>query len=326
MRTTHGSIRRILVIRRDNIGDLVCTTPMLSTLRRHYPEAWIAALVNAYNEPVLRGNPDVDEVFAYQKAKHRAPGASRLAVWLKTATLLWKLRNLRIDLAIVASPGGERFARLVAARQIVAGKGDKGHEVEICHDLLQRLGISGEPGPLSIYPDKARLAQMAQVYRQGVDGPVLGIHVSARKRTQRWAPERFADLARSLLEAGRVARVLFFWAPGGEDDPLHPGDDGKAARILSSLSGLQVMGVPTGSLEDLIAGLALCDRVICADGGAMHVAAALGKPMVCLFGNSGAARWRPWGVPHQLLQPESLDVADISVADVLAAWGRLPSY
>src|SRR5512135_977073 len=61
--------RKILVIRRDNIGDLVCTTPMIRMLRQHYPDAWIAALVTRYNAEVLAGNPDLDAVFAYQKAK-----------------------------------------------------------------------------------------------------------------------------------------------------------------------------------------------------------------------------------------------------------------
>ncbi len=58
---------KILVIRRDNIGDLVCTTPMLSGLRRRFPGAHIAVLVNSYNAPVLAGNPDIDEVCVYRK-------------------------------------------------------------------------------------------------------------------------------------------------------------------------------------------------------------------------------------------------------------------
>ena len=55
----------------------------------------------------------------------------------------------------------------------------------------------------------------------------------------------------------------------------------------------------------------------------MHVAAALGRPIVCFFGKSDAARWRPWGVPHRLLQPASLDVADIGVEDALSACAAL---
>jgi ADP-heptose:LPS heptosyltransferase len=55
----------------------------------------------------------------------------------------------------------------------------------------------------------------------------------------------------------------------------------------------------------------------------MHVAAALGKPIVCFFGNSDATLWRPWGVPYALLQPGSRDVADVSVDQALAAFGSL---
>ncbi|MCC6786039.1 MAG: glycosyl transferase, partial [Planctomycetes bacterium] len=62
---------------------------------------------------------------------------------------------------------------------------------------------------------------------------------------------------------------------------------------------------------------------VCSDGGAMHVAAALGKPIVCFFGNSDATLWRPWGVPHALLQPASRDVADVGVDQALAAFDSL---
>lgn len=56
-----------------------------------------------------------------------------------------------------------------------------------------------------------------------------------------------------------------------------------------------------------------------ADGGAMHIAAGLGKPIVCLFGDSDAARWHPWQVPYVLLQKESREVSDISVEEVFGA-------
>jgi ADP-heptose:LPS heptosyltransferase len=129
-------------------------------------------------------------------------------------------------------------------------------------------------------------------------------------------------LARQLnAESG--ARFLLFWAPGAVGDPMHPGDDDKAQELVSLMADLPVVALPTHHLAELIAGLSLCDAVICSDGGAMHIAAALGKRLVCFFGNSDAARWRPWGVPHQLLQPESRNVADISVDQALAAYRQL---
>jgi heptosyltransferase-3 len=77
VRLPDSQAAKILVIRRDNIGDLVCTTPLISALRRRHPRAHIAALVNTYNRQVLEGHPDLDAVYAYAKAKHRLPGQSR---------------------------------------------------------------------------------------------------------------------------------------------------------------------------------------------------------------------------------------------------------
>ncbi|HTL26250.1 MAG TPA: lipopolysaccharide heptosyltransferase family protein, partial [Burkholderiales bacterium] len=74
---------RILVIRRDNIGDLVCTTPLLHALRLQLPDAYLAALVTQYNVAVLARNPDLDAVHSYTKAKHRAEGDSILRIYAR---------------------------------------------------------------------------------------------------------------------------------------------------------------------------------------------------------------------------------------------------
>ncbi|MNG36134.1 lipopolysaccharide core biosynthesis protein [compost metagenome] len=65
--------------------------------------------------------------------------------------------------------------------------------------------------------------------------------------------------------------------------------------------------------------------MVCSDGGAMHLASALGKPLVCFFGQSDAEEWRPWNQPYRLLQPVSRDVGDISLAEAQQAFDSLPS-
>lgn len=116
-----GKRPRILVIRRDNIGDLVCTTPLLAALRERYPAGHIAALVNTYNRAVLDGNPDVDAVYAYEKGKHRAPARSLLSVYADRFRLIMSLRREKFDYAILATPGfaalSLRLARLVGERR-----------------------------------------------------------------------------------------------------------------------------------------------------------------------------------------------------------------
>jgi ADP-heptose:LPS heptosyltransferase len=328
---------KILVIRRDNIGDLVCTTPMLSSLRRHFPDAHLAVLVNSYNAPVLAGNPDVDEVCIYQKAKHRTAGQTRLAVWWATWCLLRRLRQTRFDVVLVATPGKQpaalKFARWVAGRQgrIVAygdaadGISDPlppecaGHETQAVMRLLEAFAIVEPPGPARVVADAERVAGIT--LPEG-DGPLIALHISARKPLQRWPMTRFAELAHAL-HAQRGARFLLFWSPGAENHPQHPGDDAQAEQLIALCADLPLLACPTQRLEELVAGLSRVDWVVCSDGGAMHLAAGLGKPIVCFFGNSDAERWHPWGVAYELLQPASRTVSDISVAEAREACARL---
>ena len=336
---------RFLIIRRDNIGDLVCTTPLIRALRERFPKAYIAVLANSYNAPVLDHHDDIDKVYAYTKAKHRGPDESLLGIYWQRLKMFRALRAERFDFAIIAST---RFlvkpltlARVSAPSHIVGFvegshsatrhidvpvpyvKAGNKHLVEELAELVKPFGISGPLPPMRVFPDPALVARMAANIALPTDAsrrlPVYGIHISARKVPQRWPAAHFIELMRRI-QADHPCRFLLFWSPGSESNPTHPGDDEKAQGIIQASAGLPIDAFPTARLSELVAGLSLCDVLICSDGGAMHVAAALGKPIVCFFGNSDASVWYPWGVPHRLLQKPSQNVADISAAE---AWSAL---
>lgn len=334
----------ILIIRRDNIGDLVLTTPLFEAIRRRYPDAYLALLVNSYNAPAVAGNPYVDDIFAYTKGKHA--GGSRLRAYWDRLRLVWRLRRRRFDYVILPNGGfaarALSFARLLQPRHIVGFVGNGGrdaridvaiehadgarlHESEDIFRLLAPLDIAPPIPGLTVKPDPALAQSIAAglpAAFSAASGPVVALHLSARKEKQRWPVDRFGELARRL-HAEHGARFLVFWSPGDEKNPFHPGDDGKAAKLLGELADLPVAPVRTEALAELIAGLSLADYAVLSDGGAMHLAAGLGKPLVCFFGNSPAARWHPWGVPYELLQKPSEDVADISVDETAAACAGL---
>ncbi len=315
---------KFLIIRRDNIGDLLCTTPLATALRQRYPDAWIGVLTNSYAAPALANNPDIDETLVYEKGKHLPSFGARLKALVRRVALIARLRRLRIDVALLPASGdqrsAERFAAMSGAVRVIRANdvpAHGSHEVEMSFRCATALGIDGPPPAMTLVaPPVSTMAMPAG------DGPLIGLHISARKVPQRWPIERFAELA-GRLHGDYGARFLLFWAPGAANDPKHPGDDDKAADLVARTSGLPVVAMPTHELSELIAGLSLCDAVVCSDGGAMHIAAALGKPIVCFFGNSDAARWQPWGVPVELLQPKSRDVTDIAVDDAMAAYRRL---
>ncbi len=326
---------KFLVVRRDNIGDLVLTTPVFAALKAHFPGCRVEALANSYNAPILEGHPDLDAVHAYTKDKHLEPGESRIGNWSARLSQYLALRRARFDTVIVASPGWRprdvKLARGLSAGRVVAftapgerpagvdiavpydGWGDR-HHVEDVFRILAPLGIEGPPPP-------PRLG-FAVPPREAGRAPVVAFQVSARKPSQRWPEARFAEAMRGIHEdTGAHARL--FWSPGAANDPRHPGDDDKAARLLDMAAGVPVKAMRTTTLPDLARGLAACDAFVGADGGAMHVAAALGKPVVALFGDSILSLWRPWGVPQRVLQPPSRDVADVSAQEVRAAFAEL---
>ncbi|MGH8706049.1 MAG: glycosyltransferase family 9 protein [Burkholderiales bacterium] len=307
---------RILVLRRDNIGDLACTTPLLDALRAQLPQAWIGAVATTYNAEVLARNPALDAVFAYEKLKHRTrPLFAYLRGRLQLAA---RLRKERLDYVLVPAPARQalQLARSFRPGQVIAADVSPAagrHEVERTFELGRALGVRGSPGPMRVFPDPKVLTRLRG--RVGA-GPMLAVHLSARRPAQRWPFERYAALVREL---GREAGVLLLWAPGARGDPRHPGDDDAAAQVAALAKGPNVVALPTPDLATLIGALSLAERVVCPDGGAMHLAAALGKPVIALFGDSPVERWRPWGVPHRVLRPDSGNLADLPLGPVLDA-------
>ena len=338
---------KFLVIRGANIGDLICTTPLITTLRKSYPNARIDALVNSYNAPVIENNPDVDHVFFYTKAKHRKRGETVLGVHWRRLKLIYKLRRLQYDYILLANCGylhrPLRLARMLNPKHVIGyvpeGLNDRivdmpvvessvdshRHEVIRIQNLLKPLGILSEPPRLTLVPNKtARLNAEANVthFFGQTPLPIIAVHISARLPSQRWPAESFAQLIQKMSQSQQY-RFMLFWSPGDENNAHHPGDDQKAQSILKACAGLPILPYPTLKLDDLIAGLSVCDAMFCADGGAMHIGAALGLSIVCLFGESPANNWYPWGVPHQVIQADSRRVVDISVDEACNALQKI---
>jgi ADP-heptose:LPS heptosyltransferase len=327
-----AEINSVLVIRRDNIGDLVCTTPLLTALRKHYPNAWIGALVNSYNAPVLDRNPDIDEVFSYQKLKHLEGGSTAIGALTRRAVTLWSLRRKKIDLVVVAAgiqdTRGANLARWLSPRRIVQPLTVRPgqHEVEHVFTAARGLGIDGPIPPLRVVPAYEAIDAVREaLHRAGMDGfhPLIAVHISARRPSQRWPTVHFAELI-IALERRLGAATMLLWSPGLESHSQHPGDDRKATEIITRIEGnAKVLPYATKFLPDLIGALAICDALVCSDGGAMHLAAGLQKPIACFFGDSPVERWRPWGVPQVVLQAASHQAKDISIEEVVHATANL---
>ncbi|MEW6409272.1 MAG: glycosyltransferase family 9 protein [Nitrospirota bacterium] len=333
-------IKKIIIIRRDNIGDLLCTTPAIRALREKFPDAQIDILVNSYNKAIIENNPDINNVLVYRKTKHE-PYRNKLSIWLEVLRLYLKIWMGKYDVAIGASshyiPRVGRFTFFTGARRRIGYISQKGllprlfyncpvkspersvHEVKVIFDLLHPLGIKSHPGNL--------ILNISDVEKNGIetflktngikrDEPLIGIHISSRKKQNRWSPDKFIQLIDFLMTAWKVA-VLLLWMPGDEDNPYHPGDDKKAFYIAEKTIR-RPLCYRTTSLKELIASISVCRMLICGDGGAMHIAAAFGIPVVTIWGITDERRWAPWITEHIILKGKE-NADDISVEEVIEA-------
>ncbi len=340
------SPQRILVIRRDNIGDLVCTTPAIAAIRKHYPGAQIGALVNSYNAEVLCGNPNVDHVFVYKKLKHVEGLGNKFKALAQRLKLIVQLRRWRSDVTILAKSSydrhGLKFGRQIGARNIIGFEPDNlaeanglpdirlstpeftaVHEVEAVNQLLAPLAITDALGPLQVFPDARAVAKIEQQIPKAVK--CIALHISAREMERRWGIDNFIALTKHILQTQPETEVLLFWSPGKADDPHHPGDDAAAAVLIEAVQNSHLIPMPTQNLTELIAALSLCDLFIGTDGGALHLAAALNKPCVALFENlpSKLNHWCPWRVPCRVVHGEGAEVASIEMVAVQNALAEL---
>ncbi|MCS3432012.1 glycosyltransferase family 9 protein [Klebsiella sp. BIGb0407] len=332
---------KILIIRRDNIGDLILTTPLISELAKSF-DCKIDVLINTYNQPVLENNPHIGRVHIYSKLHHRKPGQSAIGVIFRRLKTYLDIRFAKYDVAIIAREHWNKrplqWARISGAKRIIAVGNDtppvitdripspveKCHLVELLAELAKPIGVKSLPGKLELYLTEDEVKDMSARLRIPSGTPVYGIQISARKPLQRWQAEKFIELAHKMSQRENC-HILLFWSPGSSDNQEHPGDDEKAQQIIESCKGLSLTPVITKNIRELMAAMSLCDQILTSDGGALHIAAGVDVPTVAMFGNSDAWFWGPWGVPHEILEAPNRNVNLLEVDDVFERFITLRS-
>jgi len=330
-----GRVRRILVVRNDNVGDVLCCTPAIRALRRAFPGAYLAALAVAYSRDAITGNPDLDEVFIYEKAKHR-PDRNRMVSLFKQFQVERNLRRKGFDLVIgmrssfswseawlvyfTGAPfrlgydpgmGSDRnFSFFYNIR--VSGAPNQ-HEVEKVFYLLQKIGIQPAEIFLKVFiPQEEKDRVEAFLEGNGIDPErLIGFHLSSRLPANRWSPEKFSELAlRITRENGKT--VVITWGPG---------DEGRAQKVQQS-AGAGVFLFPTTNFKSLGAIQQRCRVFVSPDGGAMHFSTAVGTPTVGLFGKTDPRNWAPWGAGHVALRrgPQAEMISVEEVYQALERW------
>lgn len=308
--TPRGGTPRTVLVRSVNwLGDAVLSLPAVEALRRHYPEATIAVVAPSGLAPLWSMQPTVDVVETFDAA----PGFARL---LEDLRLAGRLRRQRWELA-VSFPNSFRSALLPALAGVPRRVGfatdgrhwlltDRlaktddvraAHHVDHYMGLVRALGYEGPPPPVRLCVDAERLgwaeALLEEHQPAGGRRPIVGIHPGATYGpAKRWFPDRFDAVARAAaFELG--ALVLVF---GGA------GEAPWAAEAASARRGQVLDFTGRTDVAALAALLARCDVVVCNDSGPMHMAAAVGTPVVAVFGSSDPDKTGPVGPDHVVVR------------------------
>lgn len=344
---------RVLIIRLDYLGDMLCTTALMAAIRCRYPRAYLAVLGHAYNRPVIEGNPDIDDFFQYIFSRERArnPRPGWLATLYDRLSLLLRLRAKRFDYVIIPNGGrymsAVQFAWQLGAKQVCAIADDLAFDDRVPeivasrpmeHETLAGFRVArellGEVNPQDYrlklrVPERevsplrtalwAALQQLEGVGAQPL-APVIALNFSARVPERIWSVDNWCRLA---VRLARRYRVFVLGAPDlwGSVE-FRDAAETTGLQTLANGVGAKALFWPTQSFTDLALAIAECDLLVSTDGGAVHVGAALNKPEVVLFENRPEKylRWYPWGVEYAVVVAQNtVAVAGIEVEAVETA-------
>ena len=310
-----NELRRALVIKLRHHGDVLLTSPVLSSLKAYAPQCGIDALVYADTIPMLEGHPALDEIHSIDRRWKRLGIIGQAAAEWR---LLQQLRARQYDLVIHLTEHrrGAWLTRLLAPRfsvaPKVAGRGafwrnsfshhyhlDKRglrHVVEYNLDALRALGIDppSEQRRLTMVPGSeaaARIAELMHTYGLSAKG-FIHLHPTSRWLFKCWPAEKTAALMDALHGQGH--RLVLTAAPDKQETDLIASIKAKTATPFVDLSGQL-------SLKELAALTAQAKLFIGVDSAPMHIAAAMGTPTVVLFGPSGDKEWGPWQVQNRVV-------------------------
>jgi len=308
------SLKKILVVRTDRIGDVILTTPALRALRRSFPEAEISILTARATEDLVKGNPDIDVFLVDDRAgRHKGlTGFWRLVREVKAcgfdAVINFHTKrrtNLLCFLAGIPRRIGyknNKFGFLLTDRVKDDRPQGMKHEAQYCLDLLGTLGVDGGETALflPVREEEERWAGdfMEKCRAANPGSKSVALHLGASCPTKRWPLSYFADLIQMIAARGPVFFVV-----------LGTGEHSGMARNLSQQTAPAVFYDLTGktSLARTVSVLKRCDLLVSSDSGPVHIAAAFNRPVVSIFTRNqpgiNPERWKPLGENSRYVSP-----------------------
>lgn len=295
-----GNIKKILVIKTGAIGDVLMSTPFLRVLRKRFPKAEIDYYVSAWSKDVLMGNKNIDKVIAFDQSiffKKKIFKALKLAKQIRKEKydLCFVLdkhyfMNLfayicKVPVRVGFNRFGEGFTNTINVRY-----GPVKHEIDYYLELAYKVGaektkdknleLNLSKDDLKFADDffrKSKIKKAVAVVPGGAKNPGEPVHF-----VRRWPAEKFLE----LIEKLKNRSVILIGGPGDEEVSNF------IFRNLRRKQGVYNL-VGKVSIKKSAAVMKKCNCIVCCDSGPMHIASAVNKKVVSIFGPTNPARKAP---------------------------------
>jgi heptosyltransferase-3 len=302
------NVKKVLVLKLRNFGDVLLTAPVFRALKGTFPSVQTTALVNSGMGDVLAGNPEVDDIISFQRVPKEAGLKSRLAA---NAALFTEVRSRGFDMTVDLTSGDRPaiISYLTGARyRLAADPGPKAswwkrrlythlapkdwspHTVLQNMAVLSHFGITTNDLSVNFHvppADREKIAQLLTAAGISDSDRLVHIHPTSRWLFKCWDEGKMGATIHWLIDKG--FKVVLTTSPDPREMEV-------ARRIMTrvpaSVGLLPLLGET--SLKELAAISCRAELFFGVDSAPMHIAAAVGTPVVALFGPTGAYNWGPW--------------------------------
>jgi len=299
------STRSVFVVSLKRIGDAVLSIPAFRAIKESIPQSLVTVYADPYIQDILERIPDIDAIIPYKKK------SSFLKKARQVRKLTYNSFDLAVDLTCDYTLEGALWTLLSGARYRVGYDTRKRgflfnqplkHESEGAHiideilAIVQSIGLETRDKSLSLTASRDAEETIKKLLRDkgAKSGEMLiGIHPGGYYITQRWLPERFAEVADRLIQKHKARIILM----GG------PKEEKLIEEIKASMTRPPITAIDQ-SLGNLLALIQACRLLICNNSGPLHMATAVGTATVSTMGPTIPERWRPQGDEHQVIRKE----------------------
>lgn len=300
---------KILLIRNDNIGDLVCTTPSIEALRKKYQNAKIDIVVNSLNFFVVENNPFLDKIYIYTKTKHKKRLSNKITALIEKTKILYKIKKEKYDICVIFrssySKNAGLFAKVSNAKEIIAidEKNQASfvtikvpqkqiNEIKLCYEILKPLGVKECDEKTFFLPN----------HKNSLYSNFIFFHISSR-------------IEQNQLSKDKICQILSYMKTK-TTNIIITAEDSDFAKEISQTT--KVKYLQTKNLQELASYIYEARFLITLDGGIAHLAPAMGVDTLILFGKTDINRWKPISCSAKcvVLQDETKIAENISLEEI----------